>query len=205
MVRNDKKELIMRFIYFVFSLCFLMACGEDPSFTPKPRAYPKVEYPEKTFEAFTEASCPFTFTLPSYAKVVRDTSFFNEKPENPCWFDLYIPAFDSRLHCTYSPIDKDKTFLMLKEESFRLADWHNKRANYIDEINIKNANGVSGFAFDIRGPAASPFQFYLTDSTHHFLRAALYFNTQVQPDSLAPIYEFVKADLLTMIETFQWK
>lgn len=195
----------MRIMFLLLSICFLTACNNEASFTPKPRAFPKVEYPERAYEEFAEASCPFTFTRPTYAQVLRDTSFFNEAPKHPCWFDLYIPAFDSRLHCTYTPIDGVKTFQSLKDESFRLVEWHNKRANYIDEINIRNANGISGFAFDIRGPAASPFQFYLTDSTNHFLRAALYFNTQVQPDSLAPIYEFVKEDLLTMIETFQWK
>lgn len=195
----------MRIFCFLLVVCLLTACGEEASFTPKPRGYPKVEYPTKDYQAFDAGSCPFTFTSPTYAQVARDTSFFDETPQHPCWFDLYIPEFDSRLHCTYTPIGANKSFQELKDESFRLVDWHNKRANYIEEINIRNANGVSGFAFDIRGPAASPFQFYLTDSTQHFLRAALYFNTQVQPDSLAPIYDFVKEDLLTMIETFQWK
>lgn len=202
---KDKRLLFMRIIFFLLSICFFTACNNDASFTPKPRAFPKVEYPERAYEEFAEESCPFTFTRPTYVQVLRDTSFFNETPKHPCWFDLYIPAFDSRLHCTYTPIDDAKTFQALKDESFRLVEWHNKRANFIDEINIRNANGISGFAFDIRGPAASPFQFYLTDSTNHFLRAALYFNTQIQPDSLAPIYDFVKEDLLTMIETFQWK
>ena len=195
----------MRILYFVLGVCLLTACGSEINYTPKPRAYPKVEYPTRDYQSFNQESCPFSFTSPTYAKVIRDTSFFNDLPQHACWFDLYIPEFDSRLHCTYSPITPQQSFQDLKDESFRLVDWHNKRANYIEEINIRNANGVSGFAFDIRGPAASPFQFYLTDSTDHFLRAALYFNTQVQPDSLAPIYDFVKEDLLTMIETFQWK
>ena len=85
-----------------------------------------------------------------------------------------------------------------------MADWHNKKANYIDEMRIERAGNVSGFAFVIDGPAASPFQFYLTDSTQHFLRGALYFNTQARPDSMAPIYQFVEADILKMIETFRW-
>lgn len=65
--------------------------------------------------------------------------------------------------------------------------------------------GLSGFAFEMKGPAASPFQFFLSDSTNHFFRGALYFNTQARPDSLAPVYEFVREDLMKMIETFEWK
>ena len=92
----------------------------------------------------------------------------------------------------------------LKTDAFELADWHNKRANYIDEMIIQKGNSVSGFAFLIEGPAASPFQFYLTDSTEHFLRGSLYFNTEARPDSLAPVYEFIEEDLVHMIETFEW-
>ena len=66
-------------------------------------------------------------------------------------------------------------------------------------------NNVSGIAFDIDGPSASPFQFFLTDSLHHFVRGALYFNTEVRADSIAPIVEFVEEDLLYLIETFEWQ
>ena len=59
--------------------------------------------------------------------------------------------------------------------------------------------------FNIEGPAASPFQFYLTDSTHHFLRGALYFKSEAKPDSLKPMIEFMKTDIIEMINTFAWK
>ena len=86
-----------------------------------------------------------------------------------------------------------------------MVDWHNKKANYIEEQGIRLPNGASGFIFNIEGPAASPLQFFLTDSTRHFLRGALYFNTSVNPDSLAPVLDFVKKDIFHMIETFEWK
>lgn len=180
------------------------ACQEIPP-SPKPRAYPRIMFPEKDFHQFDEDYCNFTFDYPAYAEVVQDTNFFEEAPMHPCWFDLYIPAFDCRLHCSYYPIGTDKSLDDLKRDAFELVDWHNKRANYIDEILIQKGNKVSGIAFDIDGPAASPFQFFLTDSTQHFMRASLYFNTQINPDSLAPAYTFVKEDLLNIIETFRWK
>jgi gliding motility-associated lipoprotein GldD len=183
----------------------LSSCGQEGVGTPKPRAYPKVEYPAKAYQQFDEGYCNFTFEYPNYALIQQDTSFFDERPAHPCWFDIYFPDFDSRIYCTYYPVEGKSSFEKLQQDAFEMAGWHNKKANYIEELNIEKDNGVSGIAFIIEGPAASPLQFYLTDSTRHFMRGSLYFNTQVQPDSLAPIYSFVEEDILKMIETFEWK
>ncbi len=187
---------------FLFSTLF-SGCHNDPP-TPRPRAFPKVEYPEKNYQTFDQSYCNFTFQYPAYAEIVQDTSFFDGDPLHPCWFDIYVPQFDSRLHCSYYPIGGEKDFATLKKDAFELADYHIRKANYIDEIRIEKPNDVSGFAFGIEGPAASPFQFYLTDSTDHFLRASLYFNTAARPDSLRPVYEFLRRDIEKMIETFEW-
>ncbi|HMQ46292.1 MAG TPA: hypothetical protein PKA00_01490 [Saprospiraceae bacterium] len=192
-------------IWLVFFLTlFTTACSDAPTLTLKPRAYPKVAYPEKSYQDFKEPYCPFSFQYPTYARIVKDTAFFGEKPLHECWFDLYFTDFDSRLYCSYLPIASGEEFEKLQQDAFKLADKHNKKANYIDEIRIDTEQGVSGFAFVIEGPAASPFQFFLTDSTDHFLRASLYFNAQVNPDSIAPVYHFIREDILKLIETFQW-
>jgi gliding motility-associated lipoprotein GldD len=183
----------------------LQSCGNDPSFSPKPRAYPRVEYPDRAYAAFDKDYCSFSFEFPAYAEIIQDKLFFEEEPPHPCWFDIFIPAFDCRLHCSYYPIGGRNTLEKLKGDAFEMADWHNKKANYIDEVRIEKEGAVSGFAFIMEGPAASPLQFYLTDSTRHFFRAALYFNTQAKPDSLAPIYDFVRQDVLRIIETFNWE
>lgn len=182
----------------------LAACG-DPQATPKPRSFPRIEWPEaEGYQAFRTEVCPFTFEHPVYTSLQRDTTFFEEAPAHPCWYDLYYPAFDARLHLTYVPVGLDgKGLEELRLDAFEMADWHNRRANYIDELLIQR-DSVSGVAFDINGPAASPFQFFLTDSTRHFLRGSLYFNTQARPDSLAPVAAFVKEDILHLIESFSW-
>lgn len=193
-----------RFSLFVFLVLFLISCGNAPPPTPKPRAFPKVEYPEKAYQQFDEDYCAFTFEYPKYAEVQQDKSFFDEAPPHPCWFDLYFEDFDSRLYFSYAPINSKEEWEDLRSDAFNLADWHNKKASYIDEMLIKKDNQVSGVLFLIEGHAASPAQLYLTDSTSHFLRASLYFNTEVRPDSMAPVYEFLEADILRMIETFEW-
>jgi len=182
----------------------IQSCGEEVIYSPKPRAFPKVDYPEKAYQPFDKEYCTFTFDYPEYANIEQDTLFFEEQTAHPCWFDITIPSLDARIHCSYYPITKENPFDKLNGDAFDLANKHNLKANYIDDLVIQKPNGVSGIAFNLEGEVASPFQFYLTDSTTHFLRGALYFNTQSRPDSLAPVKDFVKTDIMHLINTFEW-
>ena len=164
-----------------------------------------MEYPEKNYQKFTEPYCNFTFEYPSYAHIEQEKSFFNEKPIHPCWFDIFMPQFDAKIHCSYYPINETNNFDQLTSDAFTMANQHNLKANYIDDLIISKPNRVGGIVFNIEGPVASPFQFFLSDSTSHFLRGALYFNTQARPDSLQPVIDFVKTDIMHMINTFDWK
>ena len=190
---------------FTFFLCLCVGCQPDQAPIPKPRGYPKVIYPKKAYQPFDAEYCAFHFEYPVYASIQQDTTFFNERPNHPCWFDVVIPAFDARLHCSYYPIQNNNDFEKLRADAFHMVNKHNMKASYIDEFPVRKPNNVNGFVFNIEGPAASPFQFYLSDSTKHFVRGALYFNTQVQPDSLAPVFDFVKADIMHLVNTLEWK
>jgi gliding motility-associated lipoprotein GldD len=198
---------IFRLIAFPALLATLLTACEETVYTPKPRGYPRIEYPEKTGEMSVErGDCPFTFQIPAYYEIRQDSFFFDQIPPHSCWFDLYIPEFDSRLHCSYLPVGQGKSFDELRSDAFDLANWHNKKADYIDEIPIKTANGVEGIFFNFEGEVASQYQFYLTDSLHqHFFRVALYFNTQAKPDSLAPVTELIRRDVDLFINSFRWE
>lgn len=193
-------------VYCCLLALLLTACGNDLSVTPKPRTYPKVEYPSIGYQVFEKRDCNFAFSYPSYGEIVPSQDAQAAKDAgNDCWFDIALPHFNGRLHCSYYPIGDQKSFDELKKDAFEMADYHNKRANYIDELAInRQEDNIEGFVFAIEGPAATPFQFYLTDQKQHFFRASLYFDTKVRPDSIAPIYEFVREDLMKIIETFEW-
>ncbi len=184
-------------------MLLIFACGE-PEYTPKPRAYPKVNYPAKAYDKFDESYCDFTFEKPMYAEVVQDTLFFDEKPESECWFDLVIPSLSGKIHCSYREIGRNKIDKLIND-TYKLAHKHNIRADYIDDYYISKPNGVRSTIFEIEGQVASPFQFYVTDSTKHFLRGSLYFDTTPNADSMAPIIEFVKRDIIHLVNTFEWK
>ena len=190
--------------FFTFSL-ILQSCEDGVAITPKPRGFPRVVYPEKTYQAFEQGYCDFSFEYPKYAKIEKSNSFFDQRPSNECWFDISIPHFNAKIHFTYSPIDNEETGEKLKADAFELAHKHNIKAKYIEEISIDTKNGAKGIAFNLEGEVASPFQFFVSDEEKHFVRGSLYFNTEVAPDSLAPIFSFVKKDIEHMINTLKWK
>jgi gliding motility-associated lipoprotein GldD len=185
--------------------CALSAC-EETLVSPKPRAYPKVVYPAKAYQPFEQGYCDFTFEQPVYAKVERDTTFFDEKPANDCWFNLVVPELNAKIYCSYYPINNRKDFDKLVEDAFVLTNKHNIKASYIEEVPVhRPSDRVYGVVFNVDGAAASSYQFFLTDSTQHFLRGSLYFNTQARPDSLAPVVDFMRRDLNHLVQTLKWK
>lgn len=197
--------MIDRTLGIVLILLFLSACGGETVYTPKPRMYPRIEYPERQIVSFSLEGCPYELEFPDYGMLERDSSFFSELPPNPCWFNLQMPVFNGTIHFSYYEIEGRQSFDQMVEDAFKLTGKHHIRADYVEEEFIRNGYGVSGFLFHVRGPSASPLQFYLTDSTKHFLRGALYFNQQVRPDSMAPVYQFVEEDIYRLISSFHWR
>lgn len=192
-------------LFVMASLLCCWSCQDTPVFTPKPRAFPRVIYPERVYQQFNESYCDFSFTFPTYAKVQQDTLFFNEKPAHPCWFDLDYPDFNARLYCTYYPIDKNNTFERLREDTYKMANKHIVKANAISEVPIMDNKQIGGFLFRYKGPTATPLTFFLTDTTSNYLNGALYFESRPRPDSLAPVLAFIQKDIEKMIASFQWK
>lgn len=199
-----------RYVSAVFTLALALALFEvscsDPVEIPKPRAFPRVIYPEKQWTVFSEKGCPFEFEAPTYAKVERDTTFFDREAGSDCWFNLSVPALNAKIFCSYYPIASRADFDKFVSDAFAMTNKHTIKANYIDEIPIhRPEDRVHGLVFAVEGPAASSYQFFLTDSTRHFLRGALYFETQSRPDSLAPVIEFMRADLEKLTGTLRWR
>jgi len=179
--------------------CLFLSCQSNSS-SPKPRGYFRIDFPTKKFLHY-QTSCPFTFDYPDYAKPIADTS----KGSEPCWINLEFPQFNGTLHISYKEISSEKMLHQLTEDARDFAYKHTVKATDIEEfpISIPEQN-VYGVFYNIEGNTASSSQFYLTDNTHHYLRAALYFNEVPRADSIAPVIKFVNYDLQKMIKTFRW-
>jgi gliding motility-associated lipoprotein GldD len=190
--------------WFLGFVILLQACNSEAP-RPRPRCYPKVIYPERGFKKFDVNLCSFTFEQPIYMEYKQDTSFFGGKPANDCWFNLHVPIWNADIHFTYHPIKGKDDVYNAFNDAFKLASQHDKKADSNEDYAFSNqANKVYGVLYDIQGFVASPFQFTVTDSLHHTVHAALYFNARPDPDSLAPMVEFVKADMMHLLNTMSW-
>jgi gliding motility-associated lipoprotein GldD len=125
--------------------------------------------------------------------------------QQPFWFNLNFKPFNATLHLTYYNFKDWQQFDSLVSDTRKLAFKHLQRADDIPEIPVFREDGLRGLIFDIKGNTATHMNFYLTDSSRHFFRGALYFNKQTNPDSIAPVIEFVKQDVNHLISTFNWK
>jgi gliding motility-associated lipoprotein GldD len=190
----------------VFSFCFatgfLLSCNS--SYTPKPRGYFRIDFPEKKYQLFDQAGYPYSFEYPVYANVVKDSTFFGETTENPWWINIDFPKFNGRIYVSYKEIGKNRFDTLIKH-AFELTGKHTSKAYSIEDTAIVNPNGVHGMFFTVGGDVATANQFFLTDSVRHFLRGALYFDATPNQDSLSIVNRFLLEDMKHIIATFRWK
>jgi gliding motility-associated lipoprotein GldD len=188
--------------FYLLASCFLLAsCGsdDDDAIAPKPRTYFRLSFPEKKYVKY-DSVCPFTFEMPAYSKMDND----HYPGAQPCWLNLNFPTFNGTLHLSYKPVNGNiKGYL---EDTYTLASKHQIKASGIEEQLISRPlSKVYGLVYNIEGNAASSIQFFLTDSTKHFIRGALYFNAPPNTDSISPVVTFIRKDIYHLIETFEWK
>lgn len=203
-------------------------------YTPRPKGYFKIDFPPHRYQAFDQPGYPYTFEYPVYANVTRDTSFFEAAPENPYWIDIVFPGFNATIYISYKKIGvstdqgsvgrrpiinglapkgkflldpkaSGNSFDKLREDAYKMTFKHTVKASSIDDSVMTTPSGVSGVFFHVGGNAATANQFYVTDSTRHFLRGALYFDTTPNEDSLGIVNRFLEQDMRHLINTFRWR
>lgn len=193
----------MKYWIIPILLFVIVACKENH--TPRPRGFFRIEFPEKSY-APIPGNYPYRFELPTYSKIEKDSY----DPDEPYWINITVPENKVEVHISYydltSPQKSARKLLFnLMEETRKLAYKHSIKADAIDEqIFMNPARRVYGTIYKIKGNAASPMQFFLTDSTQHFLRGAMYIREVPDIDSLQPVVDFMEPDIIKMIETTSW-
>ncbi|HTD99270.1 MAG TPA: hypothetical protein VK668_08270 [Mucilaginibacter sp.] len=189
---------------------FFAACSGNHDYSPKPRGYYRIVFPQKAYRQF-EGPYPFTFIYPKYAVIEKDTAVTLQKKNKKLinmkyLLNMQFPQFNGTLHLSYESITSKKVFDELTEDARTFAFKHSVKATSIDQGIIHNPDRkIYGIYYTIDGNAASSVQFFITDSTKNYMRGALYFNSVPRLDSIQPVLNFVKKDIDTMIKTFRWK
>jgi len=196
---------IQKITYILFATIFsylIISCNSN--FTPKPIGYYAISFPKKAYQVFDKPGYPYTFEYPVYANVVKDSTFFGETTENPWWININFPEFGGRIYVSYKEIGKNNFDTLIKH-AYTLTGKHSSKAYSIDDSLISTPNRVHGVFFSVGGDVATANQFFLTDSTKHFLRGALYFDATPNADSLGIVNRFLLADMKHIVNTFKWR
>lgn len=182
----------------------LLSCNSEYS-AGKKKGYFKIDFPEKKYQVFDRPGYPYTFEYPVYAQVIRDSTFFDDKAGD-WWINIDIPRFNGRIHVSYKPIRARYELDSLVRDGFKMAyKQHVEMATGINDSLMRTPHGVEGIYFSLGGNTATANQFFLTDSTRHFLRGALYFDAAPNADSLGIVNDFLRQDLFHLINTLQWR
>ena len=196
--------------FFIIIVIFqLSACKEEPIYYPKPRSFPKFTLPKREYSRFDINYCNFSFEYPNYMTFEQDTLFINQATKHPCWFNLYMPSLNADIHFTYTNIKGDslqQKIFKVYRDAYKMSEEHNPKSQLTEDLLVNRPKErVFGVLYNIEGYVASPFQFVLTDSSQHAVRASLYFRSRPNPDSLLPMIEFVKSDMMGILNSFEWK
>ena len=190
-----KKNIVLVLIVF----CFLTG-GCQKEFLPKPLGYNRLVLPEHEYLPLPD-TLPYQFEYSKHATLLADTSRIREN----FWVEIYYPLLKANIHITYKTIQNKKLLKEYLDDSYTLTAKHQIKAYAINEVITKTPSGKTAVIAELEGEVPSQFQFTVTDSTQNFLRGALYFNTQVANDSLAPAIEYMKKDLMQIINTLEWR
>lgn len=196
MIEKMNNRTPFSLLAILFLSVMLFGCADPP--VPKPRGYFRIDFPAKSYRLF-DSIYPFRFMYPTYSVIVP-----KESADSGVWLNVDFTGYKATLHLSYKNVHGDISKMI--EDARSLAYKHTVKADAIDEQFFSNQQEkVYGVLYDIRGNSASSVQFFVTDSTQHYLRGALYFRCVPNKDSLAPAVDFFKKDVVHLLETLSWK
>jgi len=189
----------MKQIFLMITIATLVvSCGKTGM--PLPYGYFRVDMPEHAYAVTPDSlNLPYSFEA-SNVSVIRKRTDATELH----WIDVNYPQLHASVYCSYLPV-KGNLF-QLMEDAHKYVYKHSVKADGIGEKVFQNPEKkVYGILYDLTGNTASSVQFVLTDSVHHFFRGALYFDNVPNKDSIAPMSDYIREDIVHMVETFEWR
>jgi gliding motility-associated lipoprotein GldD len=185
-----KKIIFISFLTILFFSFF--SCKDDV--VPKPSGYLRLDYPVAEYVHF-ENDCPYTFDMNSNAII---------KQKSDCSFEVNYPKMKATVYLTYKPVNNNINILL--RDAQKLTYEHVIKADDILEQPYINRNKkVYGMFYQVGGNAATNTQFYVTDSTKHFVAGSVYFYAKPNFDSFIPAASYLKNDMQNLMESLQWK
>ena len=203
-----QKNSVLNFEFLILNSILLLLCVScSRGNTPKPYGYYRIATPDTAYTDFQSSilnsqfsilNYPYTFALSRNAVVQPRTDV-----DEPYWINIVYPSLNATIHCSYKPVHNN--LRELTNDALEFVYRNASFATAIPEQEYMHPEAhVYGVLFDLEGNTASSCQFFVTDSTRHFFRASVYCNCPPNADSLAPVYQYLRSDVIKMVETFEW-
>jgi gliding motility-associated lipoprotein GldD len=199
----------------------VFGCNSD--YTSKKPGYFKIDFPTKQYTTFNDPRYPYSFEYPAYARIAKDSGYFDSTTENPYWINVVFPSFNGKIFISYKNISGTSVYKVrnangtyrdsigkndfnkMVNDAYNLTFKNDIKAYSIEDSVMHTPNNITGIFFHLTGNVATANQFFLSDTLHHFLRGALYFDATPNEDSLRPVNAFLKEDMFHLINTLKWK
>ena len=180
----------------VILICFCFACQQTN--VPKPKAFLRLDYPKVKYQPL-KAAMPFSFKKNKIATIETIT-----KNNQLLGLNLNYNTLNATLYLTYNNLDNNlQTYL---SEAKSITQKHAQMAREVSERAFENETTKTfGKLYELSGPVASQLQFYISDNKKHFLSGALYFKTRPNYDSILPAVDYVKNDIVKLMESIHWR
>ncbi|CAN5270878.1 hypothetical protein BH09BAC2_BH09BAC2_01680 [soil metagenome] len=210
----------MKLIVLIATVFFIFSCNSD--YTSKKRGYFKIDFPPREYVQFNDSAFPFSFEYPKYATIAKDTSYFDSSSSNPYWFNVVFPQFNGKIYVSYKRIGGKSIYKVKKDnryidsaginnfenmvaDAYKITFKNQVKAYSIEDSLMHTPHNLTGVFFNVTGNVATANQFFLSDTTRNFLRGALYFDATPNEDSLQIVNNFLRQDMLHMINTLKWR
>ena len=184
-------------LFYTLLATYFCSCSEG--YIPRPYGYFRVDLPSHSYRMIDTLDLPYRFELPQNVQLIG-----HQESKDQYSIDLHYDKLNANIYCSYMPIKGNLVNLL--EDSRKFVYKHSVRADGINEKAFQNKErNVHGLLYDLKGNTASSIQFLLTDSSRHFFRGALYFNNVPNKDSIAPMSNYIREDVIRIMESFEWK
>ena len=187
----------------VYILIFLLwSC--DSVELPKPNAYLRLDFPsplykEANFEAngtTVELNTASTY----FTKIKNISNSLISKT-------IFYPLINAEIKLEYYNLNRNNKLNHRLKNLNDFTSIHLKKSLKPPKIQefINQNTKVYASIINIKGDVTSPYQFYATDSTKHFVTGSVYFYAKPNFDSIMPAASYIKNDMQRLMETLKWK
>lgn len=192
---------ISNLLFALLLLTATVSCGHRNDYSPKPEAYLRLDMPPQSYHKVDTMALPFVFEASDEAEMHIKKDQNREK-----YIDLYYPRYQATVFLTYKALERGEWQAQV-DTSYKFLSQHFDFSSGVDEKQyLDPSNHIVATTYQLKGSkVASTYQFWVSDTTSHFIRGALFLDRTPNNDSLAPVLDYLQHDLRHLVESIRWR